>query len=83
MDDDNLQIFNFNNADGGQLYFVSKTYLNHGETTIYELFSLGKDGIFRIQKNSKGQKYELKYTAIEDSTGVKETLLENWFEEVK
>lgn len=78
-----LQLFNFNNGDDGQLDFISKTNANKGVTTIYELFSLGEDGIFRIQKDSKGHEYQLKYTVIEDSTGKKETLDENWFEKIK
>lgn len=82
IDDYELQLFNFNNDDKGQLDFVSKTNLNHDKTIVFELFSLGKDGIFRIQKNSKGQKYELKHTVVENSTGAKETLSENWFEPI-
>ncbi len=81
-----IELFNFNNDD--KIDYVSKTFKGdyHDATpieTIYELFSLEKDGKFKLQKDKKGLKYQIKITTFPEKLNKIDEYSEYWINNTK
>jgi len=81
-----IELFDFDNDD--KIDYVSKTYKGdyNSETpieSIYELYSLEKDGKFKLQKDKKGLAYQIKITTFPEKLNKIDEYSEYWINSTK